>query len=594
MLEGSTGRSRRSSPAPRSTARPSASAARTAIHAEPTTFGLKLAGWAFELDRDRARLARALEGLRVGKLSGAVGTYAATDPEVERIACERLGLEPDPISTQVVPRDRHAELLTALALARLLARPLRDRDPAPRPHRGARGRGAVRHAGRRARRRCRTSATRSSPSASAGSRASCARTRVVGLENVALWHERDISHSSAERDRAPRLVPRARLHARPLRLARRRARRAPGADAREPRREPRALLLPAAAARARRGRARPRRGVPDRPAARDARLGRGAATSARSRAPTPRSPGGSTSTPSSTSAPTPRHVDAVFERLRALVRGGGRPCLTPPSTRQRQGPRALRARRRAAAARRERPDLDVRRRPADRDPRQGPRAHRALGVLVRADAGARPEPPARAARRRPLDRVPAARDAADRVRRPRLPRRLRLEGLPARPARSAATRCRRARESDRLPEPIFTPATKAQTGHDENIDARQAAALVGEEPFAEVERIALALYRFAAEHAAARGIMLADTKFEFGLDARRRARARRRGAHARLVPLLAGRRVRARRPAAVVRQAVRPRLLRDARLGQDRPRARSCPTTSSPARGRATSRRSSG
>src|SRR5438552_1021862 len=87
------------------------------VHAEPTTFGLKLAGWAFELDRGRERLARALEGMRVGKLSGAVGTYAVTDPELERLACERLGLEPEPVSTQVVPRDRHAELLAALALA---------------------------------------------------------------------------------------------------------------------------------------------------------------------------------------------------------------------------------------------------------------------------------------------------------------------------------------------------------------------------------------------------------------------------------------------------------------------------------------------
>ena len=86
------------------------------IHAEPTTFGLKLAGWAFGLDRDRERLLRALEGLRVGKLSGAVGTYSATDPEVERAACERLGLEPAPASTQVLQRDRHAEVLSALAL----------------------------------------------------------------------------------------------------------------------------------------------------------------------------------------------------------------------------------------------------------------------------------------------------------------------------------------------------------------------------------------------------------------------------------------------------------------------------------------------
>src|SRR5881227_375715 len=87
------------------------------IHAEPTTFGWKLAGWAFELDRGRARLARALEANRIGQLSGTVGTYAAVDPEVERIACERLGLEPEPVSTQVIPRDRHADLLASLALA---------------------------------------------------------------------------------------------------------------------------------------------------------------------------------------------------------------------------------------------------------------------------------------------------------------------------------------------------------------------------------------------------------------------------------------------------------------------------------------------
>ena len=87
------------------------------VHAEPTTFGWTLAGWAFELDRTRTRLARALETNRVGQLSGTVGTYAQLDPEVERSACERLGLEPDPLSTQVIARDRHAELLTALALA---------------------------------------------------------------------------------------------------------------------------------------------------------------------------------------------------------------------------------------------------------------------------------------------------------------------------------------------------------------------------------------------------------------------------------------------------------------------------------------------
>ena len=74
------------------------------------------------------------------------------------------------------------------------------------------------------------------------------------------------------------------------------------------------------------------------------------------------------------------------------------------------------------------------------------------------------------------------------------------------------------RESDRLPTPLFTPSTKAQTGHDENIDSTQAAALIGEERLAEVERAAIDLYTFAAEHAATRGIIIADTKFEFGLD----------------------------------------------------------------------------
>src|SRR5437763_5175891 len=86
------------------------------IHAEPTTFGWKLAGWAFELDRARTRILRALETNRVGQLSGTVGTYAQLEPEVERSACERLGLEPDRCSTQIVSRDRHAELLATLAV----------------------------------------------------------------------------------------------------------------------------------------------------------------------------------------------------------------------------------------------------------------------------------------------------------------------------------------------------------------------------------------------------------------------------------------------------------------------------------------------
>ena len=168
------------------------------IHAEPTTFGLKLAGWAFALERDRTRVARALEGMRVGKLSGAVGTYSAADPEVERVTCERLGLEPAPSSTQILQRDRHAEVLNALALLatslerfaleiRHLAR-TEVREVEEPFGSGQKGSSAMPH--------------KRNPIVS---ERICGLARVVragavaGLENVALWHERDISHSSAER-----------------------------------------------------------------------------------------------------------------------------------------------------------------------------------------------------------------------------------------------------------------------------------------------------------------------------------------------------------------------------------------------------------
>jgi len=168
------------------------------VHAEPTTFGLKLAVWAFELDRARARVARALEGMRVGKLSGAVGQYAAIDPEVERIACERLGLEPAPAATQIVQRDRHAELLAALAVCassldkfaleiRHLAR-TEVREVEEPFARGQKGSSAMPH------KRNPVVAERICGLARVVRGAA-----VVALENVALWHERDISHSSAER-----------------------------------------------------------------------------------------------------------------------------------------------------------------------------------------------------------------------------------------------------------------------------------------------------------------------------------------------------------------------------------------------------------
>ena len=172
------------------------------VHAEPTTFGLKLAVWAFELDRARSRVRAALEGLRVGKLSGAVGTYSATDPEVERIACERLGLEPAPASTQILQRDRHAELLAALALTaaslekfaleiRHLAR-TEVREAEEPFGRGQKGSSAMPH------KRNPVVAERICGLARVVRSAA-----VVGFENVALWHERDISHSSAERVMIP-------------------------------------------------------------------------------------------------------------------------------------------------------------------------------------------------------------------------------------------------------------------------------------------------------------------------------------------------------------------------------------------------------
>jgi adenylosuccinate lyase len=168
------------------------------VHAEPITFGWKLAGWAFELDRDRARLARALETNRVGQLSGTVGTYAQVEPGIERIACERLGLEPDPLSTQVIARDRHAELLSALALTatslerfctevRHLAR-TEVREVEEPFGRAMKGSSAMPH--------------KRNPKVA---ERICGLARVVranalvGLENVPLWHERDISQSSAER-----------------------------------------------------------------------------------------------------------------------------------------------------------------------------------------------------------------------------------------------------------------------------------------------------------------------------------------------------------------------------------------------------------
>lgn len=168
------------------------------IWAEPTSFGLKLASWAFELARAHQRLARARNRVAVGKISGAVGTYAHAPPEIEEYVCTRLGLIPESASTQVIPRDRHAEFLGALALTGASLerfateiRHLQRSEVAEvrEPFReGQKGSSAMPH--------------KRNPIVSERITGMARLLRgyaQVGFENVGLWHERDISHSAAER-----------------------------------------------------------------------------------------------------------------------------------------------------------------------------------------------------------------------------------------------------------------------------------------------------------------------------------------------------------------------------------------------------------
>jgi adenylosuccinate lyase len=168
------------------------------VHAEPTTFGLRLASFAFEADRNLQRLENAFEQAEVGNLSGAVGTYASVPPSVEARVMEALGLEAEDVSTQVVPRDRHAVVLARIAIAgagvERFATEIRNlqrtevREVEEPFGAGQKGSSAMPH------KRNPILAERL-----------CGLARVlrgysqVGMENVALWHERDISHSGAER-----------------------------------------------------------------------------------------------------------------------------------------------------------------------------------------------------------------------------------------------------------------------------------------------------------------------------------------------------------------------------------------------------------
>jgi adenylosuccinate lyase len=168
------------------------------IHAEPITFGFKAAGWYAELTRDAERLARAREGIGVGKVSGAVGSHANVSAAVERHVCEALGLRPDPAATQVVSRDRHAEVVAALAiLGGTLERITTEVRHLQRTEvgeafepfaAGQQGSSAMPH------KRNPILAERV-----AGLARLLRADALVALENMPLWHERDISHSSAER-----------------------------------------------------------------------------------------------------------------------------------------------------------------------------------------------------------------------------------------------------------------------------------------------------------------------------------------------------------------------------------------------------------
>ncbi len=168
------------------------------IHAEPVTFGLKLASFYAEMDRNRTRLKAARENIATGAISGAVGTFANIDPFVEEYVCEKMGLKPEPVSTQVIPRDRHAEYFCTLAIiASSMERIATEVRHLQRTEvleaeeqftKGQKGSSAMPH-------KRNPILSENLTGQARYVRAQC----IPALENVALWHERDISHSSVER-----------------------------------------------------------------------------------------------------------------------------------------------------------------------------------------------------------------------------------------------------------------------------------------------------------------------------------------------------------------------------------------------------------
>lgn len=168
------------------------------IHAEPVTFGLKLATWYAEMDRNRTRLKAARENIATGAISGAVGTFANINPYVEEYVCTKMGLKPEPVSTQVIPRDRHAEYFCTLAIIAssmeriaIEVRHLQRTEVLEAEEqftKGQKGSSAMPH-------KRNPILSENLTGQARYVRAQC----IPALENVALWHERDISHSSVER-----------------------------------------------------------------------------------------------------------------------------------------------------------------------------------------------------------------------------------------------------------------------------------------------------------------------------------------------------------------------------------------------------------
>ena len=504
------------------------------IHAEPTTFGLKLAGWAFELDRGRARL---------GVRSKGCGSASSPAP-----------------SARMRPpaRARAARLRAAEARARAPlhaghpARPARScsrRSPWWPPHSTpSASRSVTWPAPRCARSRSRSPPARRAPRPChkrnpitaeriCGLARSCAARRTSASRTCTLARARHLAFVGRAR-RHPRRVPRPRLHARPVRVARRRPRRPHRAHAREPRREPRPHLQPAAAA-----------------ALVESGLERDEAYRIVQRLAMEAWDGGrdfrELAAADEVAArvdlaavfdlePYTQHVDVVFDRLEAL-RGADRCLNSSPAARFARSTRSTTS----ACCRRLRPRLDLRRRAADGGARQGPRADGPFGVLVRAHGTHLPNhllamrPDGRSMECRRLEMLPLECVVAATSRAP-------AGRTTSRRGRCAATRFRKGcasrigfrRRSSRRRRRPRRATTRTSTPRKRSSSSARTAS-------ARLERLSLELYRFASDKMRRSAGSSSPTRSSSSGSTERANRARRRGVHARLVPLLAGGRVRA-------------------------------------------------